>query len=323
MKFILQTYRHLFLILAVGFVFSVGAQDYPNRPIKIIVPYPPGGVTDIATRFVAVKLGESFGQPVIVENMPAAGGVVGTNRVAKAVPDGYTLMAAFDSFATNPFMYRGVEHDPIKDFAPISLMVRSPQLLVVHHSTGVKTVADLVRLAKDKGDQIAFATPGAGTSSRLSSELFKQMAGVDITLVSYKGGAPALNDLLGGQVSGMIVSMSLVLQHVQQGRLVALGVSSPGRNSILPNVPPIADTFAGFEAQSWSGMIAPIGTPKPIVDKLNQGIVKALQSSEAREKFSSQGVEIVASSPQVFGELIAKEGNRWGAVIRRLKISVD
>jgi tripartite-type tricarboxylate transporter receptor subunit TctC len=232
-------------------------------------------------------------------------------------------MAAFDSFATNPFMYRGVEHDPIKDFAPISLMVRSPQLLVVHHSTGAKTIADLVRLAKDKGDQIAFATPGAGTSSRLSSELFKQMAGVDITLVSYKGGAPALNDLLGGQVSGMIVSMSLVLQHVQQGRLVALGVSSPGRNSILPNVPPIADTFSGFEAQSWSGMIAPIGTPKPIIDKLNQGIVKALQSSEAREKFSSQGVEIVASSPQVFGELITKEGNRWGAVIRRLKISVD
>ena len=177
-----MTYRHLFLLFAVGFVFSVGAQDYPNRPIKIIVPYPPGGVTDIATRFVAVKLGESFGQPVIVENMPAAGGVVGTNRVAKAAPDGYTLMAAFDSFATNPFMYRGVEHDPIKDFAPISLMVRSPQLLVVHHSTGAKTIADLVRLAKDKGDQIAFATPGAGTSSRLSSELFKQMAGVDITL---------------------------------------------------------------------------------------------------------------------------------------------
>lgn len=323
MKFIKQNYRHLLVTFAIGFVFSVGAQDYPNRPIKIIVPYPPGGVTDIATRFVAVKLSESFGQPVIVENMPAAGGVVGTNRVAKAAPDGYTLMAAFDSFATNPYMYRGVEHDPIKDFAPISLMVRSPQLLVVHQSTGAKTLADLVRLAKEKGDQIAFATPGAGTSSRLSSELFKQMAGVDITLVSYKGGAPALNDLLGGQVSGMIVSMSLVLPHVQQGRLVALGVSSPGRNSILPNVPPIADTYSGFEAQSWSGMIAPIGTPKPIIDKLNQAIVKALQSAEAREKFSSQGVEIVASSPQVFSELIAKEGNRWGAVIRRLKISVD
>jgi tripartite-type tricarboxylate transporter receptor subunit TctC len=299
------------------------AQDYPTKPIRIIVPYPPGGVTDIATRLVAAKMTEAFGQPVVVENIQAAGGVVGTNRAARAPPDGYTLMAAFDSFATNPYLYKGVEHDPIKDFAPITLMVRSPQLLVVNPAAGVKTTAELVRLAREKGDRLAFATPGAGTSSRLSSELFKQVAGVDITLVTYKGGAPALNDLLGGQVSGMIVSMSLVLQHVQHGRLIALAVSTPKRIAQLPDVPTIAETFPGFDAQSWTGMVAPAGTPRPIIDKLNAAILKALAAPDVREKLVGQGVEVVGSTPEMFGEWVAREGNRWGAVIKRLKITVD
>jgi tripartite-type tricarboxylate transporter receptor subunit TctC len=299
------------------------AQDYPTKPIRIIVPYPPGGVTDIATRLVAAKMTEAFGQPVVVENIQAAGGVVGTNRAARAAPDGYTLMAAFDSFATNPYLYKGVEHDPIKDFAPITLMVRSPQLLVVNPAAGVKTTAELVRLAREKGDRLAFATPGAGTSSRLSSELFKQVAGVDITLVTYKGGAPALNDLLGGQVSGMIVSMSLVLQHVQHGRLIALAVSTPKRIAQLPDVPTIAETFPGFDAQSWTGMVAPAGTPRPIIDKLNAAILKALAAPDVREKLVGQGVEVVGSTPEMFGEWVAREGNRWGAVIKRLKITVD
>jgi tripartite-type tricarboxylate transporter receptor subunit TctC len=232
-------------------------------------------------------------------------------------------MAAFDSFATNPYLYKGVEHDPIKDFAPITLMVRSPQLLVVNPAAGVKTTAELVRLAREKGDRLAFATPGAGTSSRLSSELFKQVAGVDITLVTYKGGAPALNDLLGGQVSGMIVSMSLVLQHVQHGRLIALAVSTPKRIAQLPDVPTIAETFPGFDAQSWTGMVAPAGTPRPIIDKLNAAILKALAAPDVREKLVGQGVEVVGSTPEMFGEWVAREGNRWGAVIKRLKITVD
>jgi len=299
------------------------AQDYPSKPIKIVVPYPSGGVTDVATRMVATKMSDTLGQPIIVENQAAAGGVVATNAVARMTPDGYTLMAAFDSFATNPFMYKGVQHDPIKDFAPIALMVRSPQLLVIHPQIGAKNIQEFIRIAKEKGDRIAFSTPGAGTSSRLSSELFKQLADVDITLVTYKGGAPALNDLLGGQVAGMIASMSLVLSHVQQGRLVAIGVSSPRRIQQLPNVPTIAETFPGFEAQSWTGMVAPAGTPRPIIDRVHGALIKALASPDVREKLTAQGVEIVGGTPEAFGEWIARESARWGAVIRQRKITIE
>ncbi len=199
------------LALSASLVF---AQDYPNKPIKMVVPYPPGGVTDMATRAVSAKMSEAFGQAIIVENQPAAGGVVATNAVAKVAPDGYTLLSAFDSFATNPFMYKGVQHDPLKDFAPISLMVKSPQVLVVFPGTGIKNMSDLLKMARAKGDHFSFATPGAGTSSRLSTELFKQYAGIDATLVTYKGGSQAMTDLLGGQVNAMIVSLSLVMEQL-------------------------------------------------------------------------------------------------------------
>ena len=302
---------------------NVVAQDYPSRPIRITVPYAAGGVTDIVTRLVTPKMSEVLGQPIVVENVPSAGGVPGTNTVARAAPDGYHLIAAFDSFATNPFLYQGVQHDPIKDFAPISLMVRSPQLLVVHASVGAQTLADLVRIAKEKGDRIAFATAGAGTSSRLSTELFKEMAGLDLTLVQYRGGAPALNDVIGGQVAGMIASISLVFPHVQRGRLVALGVSSAKRSPQAPNVPTIGETYPGFEAQSWTGMLAPAGTPRPVLDRLHDAVTKALAIPEVREKLASQGVEIVASSPEVFRDWIRAESQKWGRVIRERKITLE
>lgn len=299
------------------------AQDYPNKPIKIIVPYPPGGVTDTATRAVSAKMSEAFGQAIIVENQPAAGGVVATNAVAKMPADGYTLLSAFDSFATNPFMYKGVQHDPLKDFAPISLMVRSPQVLVVYPGTGIKNMPDLLKMAKARADRFSFATPGAGTSSRLSTELFKQYAGIEATVVTYKGGSQAITDLMGGQVNAMIVSLSLVLQHIQTGRLTPIAVSSSKRISQLPDVPPIADTFAGFEAQSWTGMVAPAGTPRAVIEKLNSALVKALNSPEFKEKFASQGVEVVGSSPEAFSDWMSKESAKWSQVIKQRKISIE
>jgi tripartite-type tricarboxylate transporter receptor subunit TctC len=308
------------LALSASLVF---AQDYPNKPIKMVVPYPPGGVTDMATRAVSAKMSEAFGQAIIVENQPAAGGVVATNAVAKVAPDGYTLLSAFDSFATNPFMYKGVQHDPLKDFAPISLMVKSPQVLVVFPGTGIKNMSDLLKMARAKGDHFSFATPGAGTSSRLSTELFKQYAGIDATLVTYKGGSQAMTDLLGGQVNAMIVSLSLVLQHIQGGRLTPIAVSSTKRVSQLPDVPPIADTFPGFEAQSWTGMVAPAGTPKAVIDKLNAALVKALNSPDFKDKFTSQGVEVVGSSPEAFSEWMNKESSKWSQVIKQRKISIE
>ncbi len=312
-----------FIALLMACSSCLFAQDYPTKPIKMIVPYPPGGVTDMATRAVSAKMSEAFGQAIIVENQPAAGGVVATNAMAKMPADGYTLMSAFDSFATNPFMYKGVQHDPLKDFAPISLMVKSPQVLVVFPGTGIKNMADLLKMARAKADHFSFATPGAGTSSRLSTELFKQYAGIDSTLVTYKGGSQAMTDLLGGQVNAMIVSVSLVLQHIQSGRLTPIAVSSSKRIAQLPDVPPIADTFPGFEAQSWTGMVAPVGTPKAIIDKLNAALLKALNSSEFKEKFTSQGVEVVGSSPDGFADWMNKESLKWSQVIKQRKISIE
>ncbi len=254
------------------------AGDFPQRLIRIVVPYPPGGVTDVAARLVAPRMAETLGQPVVVENIAAAGGVVATNSLAKAPADGYTLGVVFDSFVTNPFLYKGVAHDPLKDFAPVSLMVRSPQLLVVNAQSGITNITDFLRAAREP-NRVMFSTPGAGTSSRLSAELLKATAGLDISLISYRGGAQALNDLLGGQVTGMIASMSLVLPHVKTGRLIALGVSSPQRSAQVPDVAPISDSIPGFEAQSWTGMIAPIGTPAIVLDKLHGAVSRALASA--------------------------------------------
>jgi tripartite-type tricarboxylate transporter receptor subunit TctC len=315
------------LALTAGAVMSVlglaHADDYPLHPLKIVVPYPAGGVTDSVARAVGAKLSEQFGVSVLVENQPAAGGVVATNAMAKVPADGYTLLCAFDSFATNPFMYKTLQHDPLKDFAPISLMVKSPQVLVVFPGTGIKNMADFMRVAKDEGERFAFATPGAGTSSRLSTELLKQFGPFDSTIVSYKGGSQAITDLMGGQVSAMIVSVNLVLTHIQSGRLRAIGVSSMKPIAQLPGVPPIAKTFAGFEAQSWSGMLVPVGTPRPIIDKLNVAINRALNAPDLREKFTSQGAEVLGTSPEEFALWLQKESSKWSAVIKQRHIHLD
>lgn len=298
------------------------AGDFPQKLIRIVVPYPPGGVTDIAARLVAPKMAEQFGQPVVVENIAAAGGVVATNALAKASPDGYTVGVVFDSFVTNPFLYKGVTHDTVRDFSAVSLMVRSPQLLVVNPASGIRNMAEFLKAAKEP-NRVMFSTPGAGTSSRLSAELLKASAGLDITLISYRGGAQALNDLLGGQVTGMIASMSLVFPHVKTGRLVPLGVSSPTRTPQAPDVPPIADSIPGFEAQSWTGMIVPTGTPAAVVERLQSSVVRALAAPDVRQRLTDQGVEAVGSSSAEFASWLAKETARWGKVIEERKITVD
>jgi len=324
LDFVLPLVMSLVMSLVIGLnPTSARAEDYPSHPIKIVVPYPAGGVTDLVARAVGAKMSEQFAQPVIVENQPAAGGVVGTNAMAKAPADGYTLLCAFDSFATNPFMYKTVQHDPLKDFAPISLMVKSPQVLVVYPGTGIKNMADLLRVAKEQGERFAFATPGAGTSSRLSTELLKQYGALDSTIVSYKGGSQAITDLMGGQVSAMIVSANLVMTHIQSGRLRAVGVSTLKPIHLLPEVAPIAKTFAGFEAQSWSGMLVPTGTPRPIIDKLNVAINKALASPDLRDKFSSQGAEILGTTPEEFAQWMQKESSKWSAVIKQRNIHLE
>ncbi len=302
---------------------SVAAQDFPAKPIRLIVPNTPGGATDVAARMVGPKLSELLGQPVVVENRVAAGGVVGTNQVAQSAADGYTLIMVFDSFATNPYLYKGVQYDPVRDFAPISLVAKSPQLLVVHPGLGVKSYKEFLQLAKSKGSALDFATAGAGTSSRLSLELFKLTAGIDPTAVHYKGGGAALNDLLGGQVKVMIISMGVIVQHVRNGKLLALATTSARRVPLLPEVPTVGEFTPGFEAQSWLGLLAPAATPRGIVERLNAAVLKALALRDVREKFESLGSEVAPSTPEAFGEWIRTETTKWGRVIRERKITLD
>ena len=308
------------LLVAAGQSTPLHAQDYPVRPIRMMVPNPPGGVTDVLVRLVAPRMSEALGQPIVIENLPGAGGVPGTNLAAKATPDGHTLAAVFDSFATNPFLYNNVQYDPLKDFVPISLMARQPQVLVVSSKVPVKSVADLARFAKGTGG-MTFAVPGLATSSRFSTELLKTTFGIDITIVPYKGGAPAMMDLVAGQV--MIASIGLVLPQLQGGRLTALAVSSSKRTPQLPNVPTIAETHPGFEAQSWSGMLAPARTPRPIIERLNSVLVKALAAPDVREKMEALGTELVGSTPAQFGDWLKAETTRWGRIIREQKIALE
>lgn len=299
------------------------AQEYPHKPLRMIVPAPAGGALDVVARLIGPKLSEVIGQPIVLENRVAAGGVVGANQVAQSPADGYTLLAVFDSFATNAYLYKGVQHDPVKDFAPITLITKSPQVLAVHPDVAARSYPEFIELVKSKGTAFNFATAGAGTSSRFSLELFKGATGVEPTAVHYKGGAPALNDLLGGQVQAMIATVSLVLPHIQRGKLVALAVSAPARIAQLPDTPPLAQWLTGFEAQSWVGLVAPINTPRPIIERINTATRTVLGQADVRERLAAQGSEIVGSSPEMFGEWLKAETTKWSKVIRERNITLD
>lgn len=311
--------------LAAWFAAAGGlyAQDFPSRPIRLIVPIPPGGALDGVARAVGPRFSEAIGQPVVIENRVVGGGIIAINQAAQAAPDGHTLLMIFDSFVTNPWLYKSAQYDPVKDFAPITLVSRSPQALVLHPDVGARTMKEFLALARSSGAGMDFATAGAGTSSRLSLELFKQTANLDLTSVHYRGGSQAIIDLLGGQVKGMIVSLSVAIPHVKRGKLIAIGVSSAKRAPLLPEVPPISDTFPGFEAQGWAGVLAPVATPRPVIDYLNAALRKTLAQAEVRERLEIQGYEVVASTPEVFGEWIRTESSKWARIIREQKITLD
>ena len=324
MKWISRFKWMLALALAVALAGApAGAQDYPSRPIRMVVPSAPGGGADLAARFIAPALTETLGKPVVVDNRAGANGVIGTETVAMAAPEGHTLMVVFDSFVSNPHVFKSVPYDIVKDFAPITLLIRGPQFFVVHPRIGVRTMNDFLALARSKPVPVIYATAGAASSSRLSVELFKTMAGLEANLVHYKGGGPAVTDLLGGHVEAMIVSASLVLAHVKSGRLAVLAVSSRSRSALAPGVPAMSEFFPGFEAQSWVGMLAPAATPRSILRRLNAEVIKALAAPEVNERFLQLGFEIVGSSPEEFGKWVREEYAKWGKVIREHRITAE
>jgi tripartite-type tricarboxylate transporter receptor subunit TctC len=243
--------------------------------------------------------------------------------VAKAAPDGYTLLAVFDSFISNPYVFKNVPYSTTKDFAPVSLLIRGPQIFVVHPKLGLKSFGDFLALAKSRGAPFNYATAGPATSSRLSVELFKTTAHLDATLVHYKGGGPALTDLLGGHVEVMIASAGLVMPHVKSGRLTALAVTSRKRSALVPGVPAVGEFYPGFEAQSWVGVLAPAATPRDVIRRLNFELISTLAATDLKERFAQQGYETLGSTPAQFAEWIHDESAKWGKVIREQSISAE
>lgn len=301
------------------------AQAYPAKPIRMIVPFPPGGGNDIIARLVAQKLGSRLGQNVIVDNRAGANGIVGLSAVMQAAPDGYTLgIAAAGPMAVNPSLYDKLAYDPVKDFEPITNMVIYPLLLVTHPSVPAKTMPELLALARQKPGTLFFASPGSGNSGHLAGELLNSLAKVNTVHVPYKGQGPAVADLLAGQVQMLYSSIPSVLPLVQQGRLRAIAIGSEQRLSSMPAVPTIAESgVPGYEAYSWIGIVAPAGTPQPIITKLNQEIVQILKQKDVEAELLAQGAIAVADSPQHFGAYIKTEISKWGAVVKSANIKAD
>ena len=305
--------------------FAAAEAGYPTKPIRLVVPFPAGGTTDILARATAQKLSEALGQQVIVDNRPGAGGNIGTELVAKAPPDGYTLlMGTVGTHAINASLYSKLPYDHVKDFTPVILVAGVPNVLVVNPALPVNSVQELIAYGKANPGKLNFASSGSGTSIHLSGELFKTLTGVQMTHVPYKGSAPALTDLMGGQVQLMFDNLPSSLAFIKAGKLRALGVTSTTRAAALPDVPTLVEAgVPGFEASSWFGIVAPAGTPRDIVMRINTEVAKWLASPDARDKLSAQGAIAASGSPEDFARHIASETTKWARVVKESGAKVD
>lgn len=304
---------------------QTAAQNYPQKPIRMIVPFTPGGSTDILARSIGQELSKAWGQSVIIENIAGAGGSIGADKVAKAPADGYTLlMGHIGTLAVNPSLYPKLPYNPLKDFAPVAWVARVPNILVVNAQLPVKSLQELVALAKAKPGQLSYGSGGNGSAANLATEYFKMQSNISMLHIPYRGTAPAVNDLLGNQIQVLFTGAPAVMGHVKSGQLRALAVSSPKRIPALPDLPTVAELgYKNFEADQWYGVVAPAGTPRDIVMKLNQQINLALNSNELKKRLSTEGAVAMPETPEVFGALIAQDIERWRPVITSGRVKAD
>jgi len=306
---------------------SAGAQNYPSKPIRVIVPFAAGGATDIQARAISRKLADSMGQPTVVENRPGAGGNIGAELVAKSAPDGYTLLFTVSTnIIINPFLYEKLSYDPVHDLAPVAMCCTFPQVLVVNSKLGVNSLAELIELARSKPHVLTYGSMGNGSSGHLNMEEFKRLAGVDIIHVPYKGAAPAVTDLVGGQISMMIVSYGVTQSHIRAGTLKVLAIGSAERSSVLPDIPTVSEAgLKGYEAPDWVGLFAPAATPRQVVARLNAEVVKITSSTAFQEEWlSKNGLEPpTVSTPEQFSSFVREELQRGGRLVKQTGAKAD
>lgn len=304
---------------------AFAADSFPSRPIRMIVPYAPGGNVDISARIVAPHLTEVLGQSVVVDNRPGAGGNLGASLVAKSTPDGYTLLVGSSGpLSVNPVVYKNLPYDSVKDFAPLSAVQSVPLIVLTGPKSGINSIADLVAAAKKRPGKLTMASAGAGSTNHFAIELFSSMAGIKVLHVPYKGSGPALSELLGGQVETMIDQLTASIGYIKDGRLKVLAVTTPRRAGALPNVPTLDELgYKGYQAATLLGLLAPAGTPKPVVNKLNAAIRKVMDNPAVNERFRGLGTEPGASSPEEFSKRIREELAQWRALVKKLDLKFE
>lgn len=309
--------------LAFAALVPVSAAPFPSKPVRIIVPFPPGAFNDQLARTLGQKLSERWKQPVVVDNRPGGSTIIGTDLAARAPADGHTLLVVSFAFAVNPSLYRTLPFDTAKAFTPIVLAAGTPNFLVVHPSVPADSLAALLRRARERPGSLNYATAGNGTSNHLCMELLKRLAGVDFVQVPYKGSAPAVTDLIGGQVQVMFDNAPNVFAHVRAGKLRALAVSTAARSPLAPNLPAVAETVPGYDVEVWFGIVAPAGVPRQVVAVLNTEINRVLAAPEVRNRFAAQGVRVIGGSPEQFGAYLDGQMRRWAKVVQDAGLRID
>jgi tripartite-type tricarboxylate transporter receptor subunit TctC len=323
-KMLLRTCRVLVGVTLLAYACPLLAQNYPSKPIRFIIPFPPGGGTDILARIVSNKTGENLGQSLVMDNRPGAGANIGAEIAARSAPDGYTLLMGNVAHAINMSLYKKLPYNFERDFAAVGMLALAPNILVVHPSLPANSVKELIALAKAKPGSINYGSSGSGSSAHLAAELFKNLAAVDFVHVPYKGGGPAVAALLGGEVLLVFATLPSALPQVKAGRLRALGLTSAQRSPALPDMPTIAEAgVPGYEATGWYGVLVPSGTPPAIIGRLNAEFDKAMQSAETRERLAANGYDSASGTPAQFGQYIKAEIVKWAGVVKSAKLQAD